>query len=209
MEATAPASAPKVSAGGVGGSLVSSLPIDTHHLRAETPNWSDLRNDYDEIPEDFQHALQAAVAHDPEIFASLGSFDNSSPPSNTSFVDTSNGLIWDNTIPDPVMQQHLSFSFPQIGPNAYSAHERSGAVLVRGPHGMLRRTNSPWSDHITTLEYFLRQKWKNLGLMNRKGRFDGWVNRQKLRATWLTGFLAFRIPRPSCSRPSSASRGPP
>ncbi|KIW89957.1 uncharacterized protein Z519_09387 [Cladophialophora bantiana CBS 173.52] len=162
-----------------GGIIIPDMTLDATHQRSDAsataPNWPDLDTGYDEIPDDFKDALQAAISHDPNVFASLSFVDSSGLNDDAAFMNTNNQLTWDNMIADPIMQQRLSFTFPQMGPNAYSAAETHGPVLVRGPHGKLHRTNSPWSDHITTLEYFLRQKWKPLEL-RRNGKdvsFDG------------------------------------
>ena len=72
------------------------------------------------------------------------------------------------SLPSPLNQIPLIFPFSQMGPAAYAALSEKGPLLVQGPHEQLRRTNSPFSDHVTVVEYFLRQKWMNVGpLMNR------------------------------------------
>ncbi|KIW34799.1 uncharacterized protein PV07_01554 [Cladophialophora immunda] len=172
-------SAPRSDSTSKGGIVVPDSTYDATHQRPEilatVTNWSDMDTGYDEIPDDFKDALQAAISHDPDIFASLDLLDSSGSNNGATFIDTNNPLVWENMIADPIFQQRLSFTFPQMGPSTYSAAENHGPVLVRGPHGQLHRTTSPWSDHITTLEYFLRQKWKSLGL-RRNGKnnpFDG------------------------------------
>ena len=172
-ELEAATSAAKTDVSSRGGIIIPNINFDINnhaHTVSIAANWPDLTTDYDEIPEDFQQALQAAMSQDSDIFASLDTSDNKQSTANDmSLFDASHGFIIDNRIPDPLIQQHLSFTFSQMSANNYSAIEPYGPVLVRGPHGLLHRTNSPWSDHITTLEYFLRQKWMNISMMNKKG----------------------------------------
>ena len=117
--------------------------------------WPELTGDYIDIPEDLQNALQMAIGQDSNAFSALSWEENS-------YLPTHNGLLWDGPLPDPVAQQQLSYHTPQIGSNAYASIEHAGPVLIRGPHGILHKTNSSWSDHITTVEYFLRLQWANL-----------------------------------------------
>lgn len=126
--------------------------------------WPELTGDYADIPEDLQNALQMAISQDPNAFSALNWDENS-------YLPTHNGLLWDGPLPDPVTQQQLSFHVPQIGSSAYANIEHAGPVLIRGPHGILHRTNSSWSDHITTVEYFLRSKWSNLTRGKRRKLF--------------------------------------
>ncbi|OAP56165.1 hypothetical protein AYL99_09344 [Fonsecaea erecta] len=157
---------------GEGDIVIPGLTVDaTQHrsvVSATAADWPDTDAGYDEIPDDFKDALQAAISHDPDIFASLDFFSSSSPNTGAAVKDASNSFVWENMMADPIMQQRISFTLPQMGPNAYSASETHGPVLVRGPHGRLYRTSSPWSDHIVTLEYFLRQKWKSLAVRRNK-----------------------------------------
>ncbi|KIY02186.1 uncharacterized protein Z520_02324 [Fonsecaea multimorphosa CBS 102226] len=157
---------------GEGDIVIPDLTLDATHQSPEIPanaaNWPDVDTGYDEIPNDFKDALQAAISNDPSIFASLDLLESSSPNNDAVFIDKSSPLMWENMMAEPIIQQRRSFTFPQMGPNAY-ASGNYGPVLVRGPHGQLYRTNSPWSDHITTLEYFLRQKWKPV-VLRRNGK---------------------------------------
>ena len=77
-----------------------------------------------------------------------------------------------NMLNNPTSQLPLNFYFSQMGPAAYTDIVEKGPLLVHGPHGQLRRTNSLFSDHITVVEHFLKQKWKNAGALLNKS--DDW-----------------------------------
>ncbi|OAL39877.1 hypothetical protein AYO20_00789 [Fonsecaea nubica] len=151
-----------------GGIMIPDLTFDATCQQPDTSanatSWPDLETGFDEIPDDFKDALQAAISHDPDVFASLDFVDFPNPINDVTMIETNNPTMWDTMMADPILQQRLSFTFPQMGPDTYSAAEKHGPILVRGPHGQLHRTNSAWSDHIATLEYFLRQKWRSLSL---------------------------------------------
>lgn len=57
----------------------------------------------------------------------------------------------------------LSLSMPQMDSRAYKDLSERGSLLLEGQDCHLRRTNSPFSDHIAVFEYFLRKKWEGSG----------------------------------------------
>lgn len=112
--------------------------------------------------DDHQLSLTAANTI-PDLF-DLGQLLNSSLPQPSGLANFGSN----NAFSSPLNQTPLTFSFTHMGPAAYADISKKGALLVQGAHGQLRRTNSLFSDHITVVEYFLRQKWMNVGaLMNR------------------------------------------
>ena len=107
--------------------------------------------------------LNAAAANlNPDLF-DLGQLLNTSLAQSTGRTKFANN----NAFASLLNQKPLTFSFNQMGPAAYADITEKGSLLVQGPYGQLRRTNSLFSDHVTVVEYFLRQKWINVGaLMN-------------------------------------------
>jgi Domain of unknown function (DUF3425) len=117
---------------------------------------------FDSQHDEQQLSLIAANAN-PDLF-DMGQLLNAGLPHSGGLTN----FACNNAFSSPLNQIPLTFSFAHMGPAAYADIAEKGALLVQGPHGQLRRTNSLFSDHVTVVEYFLRQKWMNVGaLMNR------------------------------------------
>ncbi|KIW44198.1 uncharacterized protein PV06_05226 [Exophiala oligosperma] len=62
----------------------------------------------------------------------------------------------DNCLNDPVSQLPLSFTLAQFGPASYAAASQAGPLLFTGAQGQLHATHSMLSNHIGSMEYFLK-----------------------------------------------------
>lgn len=67
-------------------------------------------------------------------------------------------LTGNSSYPYPLTQFNTTLLFSDMGPRAFLDTVAKGPILVKSSHGHLRRTNSVFSDHFNTVEYFLRQK---------------------------------------------------
>lgn len=113
--------------------------------------------------DDHQLGLMAANTH-PDLL-DLGHLLDARLPQSDALAN----FDCNNTFSSSLNQIPVTFSFTHMGPAAYADISEKGALLVQGPHGQLRRTNSLFSDHVTVVEYFIRQKWMDVGaLMNRE-----------------------------------------
>lgn len=61
----------------------------------------------------------------------------------------------------PIPSLPLSFSRSQIGPEAYAFLSRAGPLSLNGDKFQVYKTNSNFSDHILSIESFLRQQWSS------------------------------------------------
>lgn len=74
-----------------------------------------------------------------------------------------NQTMANSALVSPTSQLPLNFSFRDIGMSAFPDLVERSIVTFETPDKELRRTNSAFSDHISALEYFLRQKHREAG----------------------------------------------
>ncbi len=145
------------------------ITMDGCYLGMEDPDTSQIEflNSHDVGASDTQQRASISSDLNTDFFDPDNFLSNDGPQSNDLAVFCKNG-----SYNSPMSQLPLSFSFSQMGPAAYADVAAKGPLLVRGPHGQLHRTNSLFSDHITVVEHFLRQKWLNAGALLNRG--DEW-----------------------------------
>ncbi|KIW19414.1 hypothetical protein PV08_03709 [Exophiala spinifera] len=81
------------------------------------------------------------------------------PPNEKSPVLLANGKCApsnETNLGDPVSQLPLSFTLRRFGPTSYAVASQTGPILFNGPQGQLHSTSSMLSNHISSMEYFLK-----------------------------------------------------
>ncbi|OQU95639.1 hypothetical protein CLAIMM_01821 [Cladophialophora immunda] len=74
-----------------------------------------------------------------------------------------------NPLNDPLSQLPLSFTIAQFSPTSYAATSQSGPILFTSPQGQLHATSSMLSNHINSMEFFLKLNMSNFRLPTNRG----------------------------------------
>ena len=145
------------------------IALDSCYLGMEDPGTSQMEflNDDQVEASEIQQRFPISSHMDTDFFDLENLLSNDVPQANDLTLFCKSG-----SYSSPLSQLPLSFTLSQLGPAAYADVAVKGPLLVRGPHGQLHRTNSAFSDHITVVEHFLRQKWLNTGALLNRG--DQW-----------------------------------
>ena len=122
--------------------------LDSSFVQADATriDWPDFSTDYNDILVGPQQLPEAS-----------GDDQNNGPSAPRDQLGTLAMLSCDETT-SPWLKT-LNNPFSQIGPSAYATTAQTGPVLLGGPERRVHKTNSILSDHVISVEYFLRQRW--------------------------------------------------